>query len=146
MLYIIFVMNIELKLAWLNVFVISLTLALFVVIGLSVGYLQAFGAFGLLGFLGLTPFLYRKNSDASACDERDLAVAKKASLVAGMFSYAAVVLGGMLIWFFHYFNGKEFISVHYLPGLVTLAAVVLLLIRSLFIISQYSSKALGSNE
>ena len=139
-------MNIELKMAWLNVFVISLALALSIVIGFFIGYPQAFGAFGLLGFLGITHFLCKKNSGSSACDERDLAVAKKASLVAGMFSYVAVVLGGMLIWFFHYFNGKELISVHCLPGLVTLAAVVLLLTRSLFIISQYSSKALGSNE
>ena len=139
-------MNIELKLAWFTIWVIALTLASCVAAGFLLGYPQALAAFALLGFLGFSPVIAKTSPDASECDERDLSVAKRASLIGGMSSYLAVVLGGMILWLVHFFGGKEMISVHWLPGLVTLAAIILLLVRSLVIVSQYSSRALGSDE
>ena len=139
-------MNIELKNAWFTVGLIATTLIVCLVLGTMIGYPPAFGALGLLGFLGLTPLLFRSEGGRFECDERDVAVSKKATLVAGICSYLAVVLGGMVVWLIQYLRGVQLISIHWIPGLVVVAALVLYLARSVFIISQYTPKALGSDE
>jgi len=139
-------MNIEIKSAWFTVGVMAITLVSCLVLATMVGFPSAFGALGLLGFLGLTPILFRKKAGTIDCDERDVAVAKKATLVGGICSYLSVVLGGMLIWLIHYLKGEQLVSIHWMPSLVVLAAIVLYFTRSVFIISQYTPKALGSDE
>jgi hypothetical protein len=139
-------MNIELKSAWYTVVVIAVALVACLLVAALMGAGPAFGPLGLLGLLGLTPVLFRKRKGMVDCDERDLEVAKKATLVGGVWSYLAVVVGGMSIWFVQYFRGEAQISVHLLPLLVGVAAMVLYLARSIFIISQYSRKALGIDE
>ena len=146
MLYIPNKMNIELKSAWYTVMIITGTLIICLIFGVVFGFPRAFGALGLLGFLGLTPILFRPKKGSVACDERDAHVAKKATLVGGICSYLSVVLGGMILWFDFYRRGEELISIHWLPALVVVAAIVLYFTRSVFIISQYTSSALGSNE
>jgi hypothetical protein len=141
-----FVMNIELKSAWYSVVVIGLALIGCVATAVMMGIQSAFAPLGLLGLLGFTPLLFRKRKGVIDFDERDLAIAKSATVVGGVCSYLAVVLGAMTIWIVQYFKGEELISVHLLPLLVAAAMMVLYLARSVFIISQYSERALGTNE
>lgn len=139
-------MNIELKTAWFTVSVIALTLVCCLILGAIVGFPPAFGALGLLGVLGLTPLLFRRKSESIDCDERDAAISRKATLVGGICSYLSVVLGGMMVWLIQYLKGELVISIHWMPALVGVAALVLYTARSVFIISQYTPKALGSDE
>ncbi len=140
-------MNIELKSAWYTVMVIAMALLGCLLVGALRGAGPAVAPLGLLGFLGLTPVLFRKGRGTIGCDERDLDIAKKATLVGGICSYLAVVIGGMSVWFVQYFfKGESVISIHLLPLLAAVAAIVLYLARSIFIICQYTRKALGADE
>lgn len=138
-------MNVELKSAWFTVGVAALSFICCILLAVLIGFPRAFGALGFFGLIGLSPLLYRKNGTI-ACDERDSAIAKKASLIAGVCSYQTFVLGSMGVWFFQFYRGERLISIHCLPALVCAAAVVLLLVRSTYIISQYTPNALGENE
>jgi hypothetical protein len=139
-------MNNELKSAWFTLVVISVALLACLVVGIMFGLGPAFAPLGMLGLLGFTPLIFRRRKGELGCDERDIDVAKKATLVGTMISYLSIVLGGMGIWFVQFYRGVEMISINVLPLLVMTAAITLMLGRSLFIIAQYSRKALGSDE
>ena len=137
-------MNSELKSAWFSVVIVSVAALSSLVVGVMHGWPVAFAPLALLGFLGLTPMLF--GNGAGDCDERDVDVARKASLMGGSSSYVAFVFGCMTVWVVHHFRGDEAISIHFLPGLVAFGWIVFALVRSVFIISQYTPRALGSNE
>lgn len=139
-------MNTELKSAWYSVVLVSIATILSLVVGATRGWPVGFAPLALLGFLGLTPVLFRGKTGTADCDERDVEVVRKASLLGGVCSYLAFVLGGMAIWFIHYFKGESSVSIHFLPGLVAAGWIVLCFVRSVFIISQYTPKALGADE
>jgi hypothetical protein len=140
------IMNIELKSAWYTVVVVGTALVSCLIMGAMSGFPAAFAPLSSLGLLGILPLLFGRKNGCSGCDERDVAIVRKATLIGGMCSYMAVVVGGMLIWFIQFSRGSEYVTIHALPGLVVVAAIVLFLARSVFIISQYTPKSLGSNE
>lgn len=139
-------MNTDLKSAWFSAVIVSLAAILSLVVGLTCGWPVGFTPLALLGVLGFAPFLFRPKDGTWDCDERDLDVMRKASLVAGSSSYLAFVLGCMGIWAVHHFNGQTVVSIHFLPGVVAFGWIVFALVRSIFIISQYTPTALGSHE
>ncbi len=139
-------MNSELKSAWFTLVIVSTALVSCLVMGAKTGFPAAFAPLGLMGLLGFIPVLFGKAKGKSNCDERDVGIAQKASLIGGMSSYLTFVLGGMAIWFVHFYQGQEQVSTDWVPGLVIAGAIVLYLARSAFIISQYTPKALGSDE
>ena len=139
-------MNSGLKSAWYTVAVVTVAVIGCLLMAMYVKNMAAFAPLGVLGFLGFTPILFRKRKGKIDLDERDLEVVEKASIVGGAFSYLAFVIGGMLIWGVHFYRGESQMNVHLIPLLVVVGALVLYLARSIFIISQYSGKALGIDE
>jgi len=59
------------KQAWFNLAIIVLTVGGIVALTPVLGFQRAHGSLGLLGFLGLTPFLFRKRPGIVVSDERD---------------------------------------------------------------------------
>jgi len=136
-------MNTELKSAWYTVVVVVIALLGCLLMSAYTRTMAAFAPLGLLGLLGFTPILFRKQDGKIDLDERDLEVVQKASTVGGVCSYLAFVVGGMLLWGVHFYRGESQMNVHLIPLLIFGGAIVLYLSRSVFIISQYSGKALG---
>lgn len=139
-------MNTELKSAWYTVVVVAMAVIGCLIMGAYTNTMAAFAPLGLMGLLGLTPILFRKRDGKVDLDERDLEVVEKASIVGGVCSYLAFVIGGMALWGIHYYRGESQMNVHLIPLLIFGGAIVLYLSRSIFIISQYSGKALGIDE
>ena len=137
-------MSAEQKRAWFVLGVIASALTCFLVLIPLIGMKPACGAFGLLGLTGLMPLLFRKKGDAEevALDERDGAILAQATLLGGMTSYVAFVLACMASWFIYYmFQGETTISIHVLPMMVGVAAIVLLVVRAITILVLYGREA-----
>ncbi len=132
-------MSIEQKQAWWLVATSLLALIVFFIVLCWVDVEVAWGAFGLVGFGGLGPLIFRKRKDENKVDfdERDRTIAKQATLGAGMTSYLAVILACMIPWFVYHHQGKETISIYYLPFIAFLAMIVLFLARSIIILLAY---------
>jgi hypothetical protein len=101
-------MNKQQKIAWFNLVVVTLALGLSV-IAFSIGYFifgaparQAAGGFGfigIMGFLGLTPVLFRKDKDKVQADERDLMILRKANIIAYSVFWLLFGAAAMVPWF-----------------------------------------------
>ena len=77
-------MNRQEHVAWFNLAVIAVALAVFLLLIPVLGPKRATGAFGILGLLGLSPLLAwrRRGSTEVMGDERDAAINSKATLIA----------------------------------------------------------------
>ena len=95
----------------------------------------AWGGFGLLGLGGLAGLLFRKGEQKA--DERDLAIAQKATLIGGMVSYLAFIVAtvGPLVYFI--VVGRETVPVHYLGIIVAAGAMGLMVARSVAVLVLY---------
>ncbi|MHC4621869.1 MAG: hypothetical protein ACYTEQ_29370 [Planctomycetota bacterium] len=130
------------KIAWYNVVVIVVTLALTgVVVGLLafvVGMPLAYVGLGLLGFLGLlglSPILFRAKPGEVPFDERDRLIGRRAA-VAG-FGSAFLVVGLACMMPFFILGPRASISVVWLPLIFGGAGISQWLAHSVVILAQY---------
>ena len=127
------------KMAWFVIVVFILAFVNFAVL-LSFQRAQvAFAGFGVFGFGGLAPLLFRKKAapEEVDIDERDKAIAKTAALGAAMMSYGAFILTCMLTWEFCRHQGKEVVSIHVLPTIVGIGGMVFFVTWAITIVVLY---------
>jgi hypothetical protein len=135
-------MNAEQKRAWLGVATGVLCLLGFVALLPMLGPGPATAAFALFGVNGLSPLLFRREET----DERDRAIARRATLGGAMASYCAFVLGCMGTWFVVFGAlGRESVPVHLLPQITILGLVVLWVVRSLLVLRGYAGAGGGGD-
>jgi hypothetical protein len=141
------VMNRWQKIAWFTLIVIGLALGLSLA-AVSVAYFGfglpmrraagGFGFMGVIGFLGLTPLLFKEKKGKVEIDERDLLIQKKASLAAYSTFWVLFVLAAMVPWFI--IGPKGTITVNYLPWMIFGGMFVVMLVQAIVTLKQYGWK------
>lgn len=135
-------MNAEQKRAWLGVVTMSACVAGYVALLPFFGPIVAFGAFGLYGIIGFAGLIGR----GQRTDERDKAIARRATLGGAMASYAAFIFGCMGTWFVVFaWQGKQQVWVHVLPTITMIGAIVFFFTRSVAILVLYGRHAEADN-
>jgi hypothetical protein len=144
------IMNRWQKIAWFNLIIVSLALGLSV-IAFCIGYFifgapanraaAGFAFMGIMGFAGLTPVLFRKDTNKVQCDERDLAINRKAGMVAYAIFWVLFVAAAMVPWFIIGPNGM--ITVNYLPWMVFGGMCTVLLLQSIVTLNEYGWRGDG---
>ena len=121
------------------VFVFAASVVLFAVLIPVVGIRLAPSAFGLMGIAGLAPLLFRSRGQPGevASDERDEAIAKKATLGGAMCSYGVFIAGCLVPWTVCKEMGKEVISIHVLPWIAGAGIIVYFVARAIAILILY---------
>ena len=94
-----------------------------------------FGFIGIMGFVGLTPILFRKDKDTVQCDERDLMIHRKATIAAYATFWLLFVAAAMVPWFVAGPDGT--IAVNYLPWMVFGGMFIVMLVQALVTLEQY---------
>lgn len=149
-------MNRAQKIAWFNLVVIFIGLVL-CIIAVSVlafvafvserplrGALWGLGFIGIIGFTGLSPFLFRKAKGQIEFDERDQLYNMRAWFLGFCASYLLFVIVCMTTWFIR--GPKGTISVNVLPLTVMGGFLALMLVHSLAILGQYGWREKGEKE
>ena len=143
-------MNRSQKIAWFNLAVILIALMLS---GIAVAFLAfvlalplqaalgGLGFTGVIGFTGLSPFLFRKAKGQVEFDERDQLYSMRAWFAGYCSSYLFFVVVCMTTWFIYGFKGT--ISVNVLPLTVLGGYMALILAHSLAILVQYGRTNTG---
>ena len=127
-------MNAEQKRAWLGVITAIVCVAGYLCLLPFLGPMAAISAFGLYGINGFAVFIGRKER----VDERDRAIARRATLGGAMASYTAFILGCMGTWFIAFrWLGKEQVSVHLLPIITFAGVIILYFVRSAVVLWLY---------
>jgi hypothetical protein len=138
------------KIAWFNLVVVLLALGLSVVafgilyfvLGLPASRAVAGFAFiGIMGFAGLTPILFRKDRNSVQCDERDLMIHRKATIVAYASFWVLFVAAAMVPWFIIGPDGV--ITVNYLPWMVFGGMCTVMLLQSIVTLKEYGWRDKG---
>jgi len=138
------------KISWFTLIVVSLALGLSVatfgigyfIIGVSAQKAAAgFGFIGIMGFLGFTPFLFRKNQGKVQADERDLTILRKANIIAYSVFWILFVASAMIPWFIIGPFGT--ITINYLPWMVFGGFCVVQLLQSLVTLCEYGWRGDG---
>jgi hypothetical protein len=75
-------MSVSQKQAWFNLAVVLLSALTVIALIPVMGLTRAQGGFGLLGFLGLGPFFFRKRAGIVVSDERDDLIRVRSSVIA----------------------------------------------------------------
>ncbi len=129
----------EQKQSWWIVGCFIAAVAASVVLTAVAGIRIAPAGFGVLGLGGLAPLIFpeKRVSGRVARDERDKAIAEKATLGGGWSSYLAFLLACMIPWFIYRFSGRKVISIHVLPVIVMCGMLVFMLVRSVAILVLY---------
>jgi len=127
------------KQSWFVVGVFLLALSVFLVLIPVVGVSAAWGAFGLFGLTGLGPLIGRKASRPGevVSDERDRAIAARATLIAGITAFEVCVAVCMVPWFVYMFRGNASISIHILPFVVFATGITFWLVQAVAILVLY---------
>jgi hypothetical protein len=136
-------MNRQQKIALFTLVVVSLALGLSVMT-FSIAYFifnvpahhatAGFGFMGIMGFIGLTPFLFKDKGKVQA-DERDLAIIRKAAVVAYSVFWVLFVAAAMIPWFIIGPSGT--ITTNYLPWMVFGGMCVVMLLQSIVTLNEY---------
>jgi hypothetical protein len=137
-------MNRAQKIAWFTLVILALAFGLSMAT-FAVGYFllrvpanraaAGFGFMGIMGFLGLIPFLFRKEKGKVQCDERDLMIQRNATVAAYATFWVLFVAAAMVPWFVTGPNGT--ITVNYLPWMVFGGMFVVMLVQALVTLQQY---------
>ena len=127
-------MNAEQKRAWLGVATMTACVVGYFVLLPLLGPWPAMAAFGVYGINGFAGLIGRKER----VDERDKAIARRATLAGAMMSYLAFILGCMGTWTFVWdVQSRESVSVHVLPSITMLGAIVFFFARSVAVLVLY---------
>jgi hypothetical protein len=145
-------MNRAQKIAWFNLVVVSLAFGLSVAAFVAGCFIfrvsthqaaSGFGFIGIMGLLGLTPFLFKKDRSKVQFDERDLAIIRKAAVVSYSVFWILFVAAAMVPWFIIGPDGK--ITVNYLPWMVFGGWGIVMLLRAIVILNEYGWSGKGEN-
>ena len=138
------------KMAWFTLIMMGLAVGLSLV-AVSVAYfgfglpirraVGGFGFMGIMGFLGLSPILFKKEKGKVELDERDLLIKKKASLAAYTAFWVLFVAAAMIPWFIIGPNGA--ITVNYLPWMVIGGMFVVMFVQAIVILKEYGWRGRG---
>ena len=143
-------MNRVQKIAWFNLVVILIGLVLS---GIAVAVLAfvaerplraapgGLGFMGIIGFTGLSPFLFRKAKRQVEFDERDQLFRMRAWFLGYSASYLFFVIVCMTTWLIY--GPKGTISVNVLPLTALGGLMALILVHSLAILGQYGRTGKG---
>ena len=127
-------MNAEQKCAWLGVISLTACIVCYLVLLLFFGPKGAFASFAIFSVNGFAPLIGRKEKP----DERDLAIARRATLGGFTMSYLVFILGCMGTWIVvNRFGGEEYVSAHVLPKITILGGIVCYFTRSVAILVLY---------
>ncbi len=101
--------------------------------------LQAWGGLAVFGLLGLVPLLFHmdRRPGEVGTDERDKAIGRKATLHGGMTSFVVFILASMIPWSVYTHQGKETITIRYLPFITLLGGMVFYVARSVAVLILY---------
>jgi len=135
-------MNAEQKRAWFTLSLLAATCVGFVSLGLLFGFRVAWAACGVMGLGGLTPLIGRWEKP----DERDVSIARLATLAGGMASYLAFIAGCMGVWCVQFaWYGRNEVSVHTLGLITGLGGMAFFTARSLAILLLYGRHVEAGN-
>jgi hypothetical protein len=138
------VMNRVQKIAWFNLIVLLTALGLSAIaigvlhfiVGLQMQHaLGGFGFIGIMGFAGLSPILFKKDKGKVQCDERDLMIHRKATVVAYSIFWVLFVAAAMAPFFV--LGPKGTISVKYLCAMVFGGMFTVILVQSIVTLDEY---------
>lgn len=137
-------MNRAQKVAWFTLIVLASALGLSVAV-FCLGYFilgqpahraaAGFGFMGIMGLVGLTPILFKKDKTQVQCDERDVMIQRNAVVVAYATFWVLFVAAAMIPCFIAGPNGT--ITVSYLPWMVFGGMFVVMLVQALVTLKQY---------
>ena len=132
-------MNAEQKTAWVIVVTFCLSVICFLLLLPVVGLQAAWAALGLMGICGLSPILFRKKEKEGEVDydERDRAILSKATTSGGMASYLVFILVCMIPWFVFRWQGRQEITIEYLPFAVICGCVTFFVARAVTVLVLY---------
>ena len=132
------------KISWLMVICIGLasilSSAAITSLYFKVGFPRAWAGWafmGIAGIAGLGPLIFKKDSGAFTCDERDRLINMKAARAGFAISYAVFGLLSMGIWEYYRHRSIETISIHILPILFMAAGITAFFTHALTIIILY---------
>ncbi len=133
-------MNTEQKTAWFMLILIPVVCVGFFILSSLGGWRVGCAAFGLLGLIGLIPVIRRRRLILSQipADERDRQISRKSSLVGGIASYLAFVIGLMSIWGISMNAGSTTVTIHLLPLMVFCGCMVFYAARSIALLTLYN--------
>ncbi|MCL2329805.1 MAG: hypothetical protein FWC56_00715 [Phycisphaerae bacterium] len=135
-------MNAQQKQAWLVVIVVIVSLVGYLLLLPFVGPKAAGPVFGLLGFAGLGPRIFRRKP----IDERDRSIHKEAALVAAGVSYGIFVLGCIGVWLIAFgWLRQEQIAVHLLMLIFVFGAIALVFVHSVTLLILYARHSGGED-
>ena len=127
-------MNGEQKRAWFALSLVGLMCICFVMLGLIFSFWVAWASFSIMALGAFTPLIGR----AEKLDERDRSIGRRATVVAGMVSYLAFVLGCMGVWFIKFtWQGQGQVSVHLFAVITGLGGTLFYTARSLAVLILY---------
>jgi hypothetical protein len=130
---------------WLILLVV--VVAAYGILAIFLGPIPASGAFGLFGFAGFQPLLYRRRGKAVVWDERDTRIHSYANNVGFGAVWLVFTLATMGVWFAVYcYGGRSTISVHVLPNLLMICTIVVMTARAVAIVVQYRMQDAGKGE
>ena len=91
-------MSVQQMVAWFNLSVATVSAAAYLVLSTMIGPWRAMGAFGLLGFAGLSVLFYRKSKVAGriSADERDALIGIKAFAAAKSVIWVALIVAFLI--------------------------------------------------
>jgi len=132
-------MNREQKQAWLVIVMFGVSVIAFAALVPLVGWHRASAGFGMIGFAGLGPLIFRKRTGPGQIeiDERDKAIARQATLGGGMASYCAFILACMIPWGVLKSQGAKTMSIHTLPMIVFIGVIVFFTARAATLLVLY---------
>ena len=94
-----------------------------------------FGFFGIMGFSGLAPLLFKKDTGKVKLDERDLLIKNKAMLAAYFSFWPVFVIAAMAP--FCVYGPDGMVSVKYLCSMVFGGMFIVILVHSLVTLQEY---------
>ena len=123
----------------LSAFVVSV---LYFVVGLPMRRATGgFGFIGICGLMGLSPWLYKKDSDKVGFDERDLMIQRNASLGAYSIFWVLFVFAAMIPFFV--LGPKGMVSVKYLAAMVFGGMIIVVIVQSVITLGAYGWREKG---
>ncbi len=144
-------MNRMQKIAWYNLTVVlaSLTISattigiLFILHGMPKA-LGGLGFLGIAGLMGLSPILFRKKRGQVSFDKRDQLIHKRATIIAYSVFWVFFTAACMIPWLI--LKTGSSIPAVVLPGMLASGFVIVQLIQSIAILTQYGWRPKGDQQ